>query len=233
MSQERHGANAITVGGTELLLTSTSGGSAVHLTRAAEPGSAGRGAVHDFYFDASNQRSAALKRSYDQAALLAPCWASTTLCGREWAVMIAGEGGPFDDWSDEVAFAPSCRRCLSVMDKLFPAPKPDERLALVAQLVADAVQEHGHAEIRDVPGDQQDAVRKAVRTLVRQRTGESCHSYAHENLVLFASEAIDAEHAQENMHAAAEAIDRALTGADTTPAHEPAWRVWWETWAVG
>lgn len=232
MSQERHGVNAITAGGAELLLTSTSGGNAVHLTRLTEPGAAGRGAVHDFYFDASNRRSTALKRSYDQAALLAPRWASTTLCGREWAVMIAGEGGPFDDWSDEVAFSPSCRRCLTVMDKLFPAPKPDDRLALVAQLVADAVQEHGHAEIRGVPGDQQDALRKAVRTLVRQRTGESCRSYVHENLVLFVSEAIYAEHAQENMLAAAEAIDRALTGGDTTPAHEPAWRVRWETWAA-
>ena len=233
MSQERHGVNAITVGGAELLLTSTSGGNAVRLSRLAAPGGTGRGAVHDFYFDASNQRSAAFKRSYDHAALLAPRWASTTLCGREWAVMIAGEGGPFDDWSDEVAFAPSCRRCLTLMDKLFPAPKPDERLALVAQLVADAVQEHGHAEIRGVPGDQQDVLRKAVRMLVHQRTGESCHSHAHENLVLFVSDPIYAEHAQENMLAAAEAIDRALTGGDITPVHQPAWRLWWETWAVG
>ena len=146
--------------------------------------------------------------------------------------MIAGEGGPFDDINDEVAFSPSCRRCLAAMDKLFPAPQPDARVTLVAQLAADSVGEHGHAEIRGVPGDQQDAVRKAVRTRVRARTGQNCRSHVHETTVLFVSEAIYAEHAEENMRAAAEAIDRALAGDDPTPVHEPEWRVFWDTWNV-
>jgi hypothetical protein len=34
------------------------------------------------------------------------------------------------------------------------------------------------------------------------------------------------------MRAAAEAIDRALTGRDTTPIHEPAWRLSWDTWDI-
>lgn len=232
MSQRLHGANAITVGDVELLLTVTSGGSAIHLTRSVGSDTVGRGAVPEFYFDPSNRGSSALKAAYDQAVLTEPRWAPATLCGREWAVMVAGEGGAWDDYDDQVALSPTCRRCLSVMDKLFPAPQPDERLALVARLVADSIGEQGHAELRGVPGDQQDAVRKTVRTLVRQRTGQNCRSYVHETMVLFVAETIYAEHAEENLRAAAEAIDRARTGGNLTPMHEPAWRVHWDTWAV-
>lgn len=230
MSQLRHGANALKVGEVELLLTVTGGGSAVHLAHVAKTEDAGRAAVHEYYFDA-NRRSAPLEH-YDRAALLATRWAPMTLCGREWAVMIAGEGGPLSELNDTVAFAPTCGRCLAIMDKLFPAPAPDQRLPLIAKLGADTILEHGHAEVRDVPGDQQQALRTAVRTLVRQRAGENCRSYVHESVIFFVSEAIYAEHAEENMRAAAEAIDRALTGHDTTLVSEPAWRLSWDTWNV-
>ena len=232
MNEDRHGVNAIRVGEVELLLTVTGGGGAVHLARVADPQGSGRSALHEFYFDPSNRRSAALQRSYDRAALLAPRWSPVTLCGRVWAVMIAGEGESLGAFSDDVAFSPSCKRCLAVMDKLFPAPLPDERLPLVAQLVAESILEHGHAEVRDVPGDQHQPLRTAVRTLVRQRAGQNCRSYVHESMIFFVSEAIYAEHAEENQRAAAEAIDRALSGKDTTPVREPAWRLSWDTWNI-
>ena len=177
---------------------------------------AGRGAVREFYFDASNRRAPALERNYDRTALLAPRWENTTLCGREWAVMVAGDGGPFDELAGETACAPTCRRCLTVMYTFFPAPPVDQRLSLVASLVADSILEHGHAELSGVPGDQHDAVRKAVRTLVRQRTGQSCRSYVHDTMVLFDSDALYAEHAEENMQLAAQAIERALAGRSHT-----------------
>lgn len=233
MNHVRHGVNAFRVGDVELLLTVTSGGEAVHLARVADPQGTGRSAVHEFYFDPSKPHSAALERSYDRAALLAPRWEPVTLCGREWAVMISGEGGPWNELSERVAFAPNCRCCLVVMDKFFSAPLPDKRLPLVAQLVADAVLEHGQAEVRRVPGDQQQSVRTAVRTLVRQRAGQSCRSYVHESMIFFVSEAIYAEHAEENMRAANEAIGLALSGGDLTPVSEPAWRLSWDTWNVG
>lgn len=232
MSQPRHSVNAFQIGPVELLLTVTGGGDAVHLARAAEPQDSGRSAVDEYYFDPSNRRAATMERTYDRAALLEPRWSPVTLCGREWAEMIAGEGGPFDELFDEVAFAPTCRRCLAVMDKLFPAPSPDERLPLIAQLAADSILEHGHAEIRGVPGDQHQRLRTAVRAQVRERAAQNCRSYVHENTIFFVSEAIYAEHAEENMRAAAEAVERALAGRDTTPVHEPAWRLSWDTWAV-
>jgi hypothetical protein len=146
--------------------------------------------------------------------------------------MIPGEGGPWNELSDEAAFSPSCKRCLAVMDKLFPAPLPDKRLPLVAQLVAESILDHEHAEVRDVPGDQQQPLRTAVRTLVCQRAGQNCRSYVHESMIFFVSEAIYAEYAEENQRAAAEAIDRALSGKDTTPVREPAWRLSWDTWDI-
>ena len=231
MDQLRHGVNSLRVGDVELLLTVTGGGTAVHLAHVANPEHAGRAAVHDYYFDAS-RHGEPLERRYDRTVLLQARWVPMTLCGREWAVMIGGEGGPLSELNDEVAFAPTCGRCLAIMDQLFPAPIPDQRLPLLAKLTVDAILEHGHAEIRDVPGDQQQALRTAVRTLVRQRAGEGCRSYVHESVIFFVSEAIYAEHAEEDMRAAAEAIDHALSGGDLTPAREPGWRLYWDTWRV-
>ena len=48
-------------------------------------------------------------------------------------------------------------------------------------------------------------------------------------MIFFVSEAIYAEHKDENTRAAAEAIDQALAGGELTPAHEPAWRLSWDT----
>jgi hypothetical protein len=42
---------------------------------------------------------------------------------------------------DEDADAPSCRRCLALMDKLFPPPNLNDRFPLVVQMVADTILE--------------------------------------------------------------------------------------------
>jgi hypothetical protein len=70
----------------------------------------------------------------------------TTLCGREWAIMVGGDGGAIGRYG-EVAFAPSCRRCLAIIDRHFPKPPPDSRLILVAQMAAGTVvDQRGFAE---------------------------------------------------------------------------------------
>jgi len=60
------------------------------------------------------------------------------MCGRVWAVTTGGDGGPLDEF-DETAFAPTCKRCLALMDEEFPEPRDHEQLPLVAQLTADIV----------------------------------------------------------------------------------------------
>jgi hypothetical protein len=115
------------------------------------------------------------ERNYDRASIVGPRWAETTLCGRDWIVMEADPDG-----EDGAASVPSCRRCLALMDRLFPAPALDERLPLVVQVVTDTVLELGHAELRGVPEDHQAPLRAQVRSVVREeeadwlRTAELC-----------------------------------------------------------
>ena len=84
---------------------------------------------------------------------------------------MAGDEGEDAGESGDEACAPTCRRCLAIMDKFFPEPVLHDRFALIVQIITHTVAEHGYAEMRNVPGDQQAALRKQVRSAVRQRTG--------------------------------------------------------------
>jgi hypothetical protein len=144
--------------------------------------------------------------------------------------MAGGEDGDAEDFSEE-ASAPSCRRCLAIMDKLFPEPALDDRFALIVQVITDTVAEHGYAEIHNVPGDQQAALRKQVRSAMRQRTGHGIQTLAHESMVVFVCEPISQQHAAEQARAAAKAMNSILTGEPATPMPTP-WRLSWDTWAT-
>lgn len=222
MSDVHRDINIITAGATPLLVTVTSGGMAIHLTQEAVPGEPRRGAVPEHY------RRDAQAFGYDQAGLADPRWAEVTLCGRPWLLMAGGDAN-----EDEAIAAPSCRRCLTLMDRFFPAPELDERFPLVVQLVADAVADHGYAEIRAVPGDQQSALRSRVRTEVRRRTGFGCRTYAHESMVIFVCEPIHAEREAETAELVSQAATAEhLDGAPRRHVRWP-WQLSWETWATG
>lgn len=170
MAEELHGPDVVRIGDSPLLLVGVSGGQAVHLVRLHPAPEPGRAAVPGHFFDSSNSEWHTLLCRYDVAALRDPVWAHTTMCGRVWAAMVGGDGGALSEHR-EPAFAPTCRRCLTLMDRLFPAPAVDQRVPVVAQLVFGAVRTHGYAEVRGVPGDQLAVLRKEVRSLIRQRTG--------------------------------------------------------------
>lgn len=155
-------------------------------------------------------------RAYNRATLAEPRWAETTLCGRQWIAMVGDEGADADEPGDE-AFASTCRRCLAIMDKHFPAPLLDDRFALVVQIIIDTVAEHGYAEMRHVPGDQQAALRRQVRSAARQRTGHGLQTLVHQSMVVFICEPISQQHATEHERAAAEAMGSFLTGEPATP----------------
>lgn len=231
MASAKHGFNTITAGESVLLLT-VGGGDAIHLTRESAPGATGQEAVPSHYFSASKPGASRLKRAYDKTLLTAPRWAEKTLCGRPWIRMASGDGGPVGEFGEEEAFAPTCRRCLALMDKLFPEPRRDGRFPLVAKLVTDLLMEHGYAEVRHVPGDQQAALRKHVRLAIRRLTGHPTQTFVHESIVIFVCEPIHKLHEKENMRDAAEAMDRFFTGQ---PIHleERAWRLSWDTWDIG
>ncbi|SHN24958.1 hypothetical protein [Cryptosporangium aurantiacum] len=237
MPSAGHGPNVIEVTGRPMLLTATSSGVAVHLaTVADEPGS-GREAVHDVHFDDANGDEDRTMSGYDRTALTAPLWSRTTLCGREWAVMVGGDGGPVVRNGD-VAFAPTCRRCLALIDRHFPAPKPDSRLALVAGLAADVVvDQRGFAEIHGVPGDQQAELRRTVRRLIRQRTNQSVRTFVAGGNVYVECPEIHAEKVGQGAPRApaaldAVALDAAFAG-ELPPRAERDWVISWQTWDLG
>lgn len=242
MPPERHGPNAIVIDGTPMLLTITGGGVAVHLAAAAGPGreagpgggaaaaGPGREAVDDLHF--GDRYDGEPLTGYDRAALTEPRWSPRTLCGREWAVMAGGDGGPVGRHG-EVAYAPTCRRCLALIDRHFPPPTPDSRLALVARLAADTVvEQRGFAEIHGVPGDQEPELRRTVRALIRERTGHSVRTYSVNGIVFIECRAIHDQHADRTGREAAEAVDAFLNG-EPLPRREKDWLISWTAWDVG
>jgi hypothetical protein len=217
--QTARGLNLIEVSGAALLLTATAG-NAIHLTREAAPEEVGQPAAPDHYLSD-------LEQVYDKTALLEPRWAATTLCGRDWILMASEE----EETYAEASFAPSCRRCLALMDSLFPEPKLNDRFDLVVQVITDNVAEHGYAEMWHVPGDQQAALRKQVRSEVRKRTGYGIQTIAPGTMVVFVCEPISEQHRDERMRAATEAMSSVLTGEAAAPLPTP-WRMSWDTWAA-
>ena len=219
--------DVIEVDGSPMLLVSNGGGMAVHLAAQAN-GEGAREAVYEFRVKPGN----AFLSSYDPHLLLRRQWSATALCGRAWVDMVGGDGGPVDRYR-ETAFAPTCKRCLAIMDKHFPLPAPAAQLELVAQLAADAViEQRGFAEVHRVPGDQQDALRKAIRRLVRQRSGESVRSFVAHSVVYVYCEAIYQQHADEGQKEIAEALNAIMTGERPVARPEPEWRISWTAWDI-
>ncbi len=221
--------NAIRIGDSEYLLTVTTG-DAVHLTRKTGPGETGQSAVPDRFLSPGPGQLASL-RSYDQAALARPRWEAATLCGREWVYMAGVRWWDDEDPGGEDASAPSCRRCLALMDKLFPEPERDERFDLALQVITGTVAEHGYAEMWNVPGDQQAALRKQVRSAVKKRTGHPTQTLARGSLLVFVCEPIHQQHAGVREHAIAEATSSVLTGQSPRPLPTP-WRLSWDALAA-
>ena len=223
--------NAIRIGDTEYLLTVTTG-DAVHLTRETGPGETGQSAVPDRYLTLGQGQPATLLRGYDYTALARPRWAAATLCGREWLTMAGVSWWDDEELGEEEASAPSCRRCLALMDKLFPEPELDDRFDLALQAITGTVAEHGYAEMWNVPGDQQAALRKQVRSAVKQRTGHPTQTLARGSLLVFVCEPIHQQHAAEREHAIAQATGSAATGQPPQSLPTP-WRMSWDAWAAG
>ena len=228
VSRDGIGVNAIEVNGSALLLTTTGGGVAIHLTAPASPDGGGREAVWDLSFDREGNDDAGSADRYDRQALSERRWSQTTLCGREWAVMVGGEGGAIGPFG-QVAFAPTCRRCLSLIDRHFAPPTPDARLPLIVELTADAAINHrGFAEVHGVPGDQQEALRRQVRKLIRLRTGHLVRTYCSRGSVYIECHAIYEEHAEQLEREASDAVGRVLSGESVIPQK----RDWVISWAA-
>ncbi len=154
--------NSISVLGHDLLLVEVGGGAETHLAVTDDPPTA-RAALADHR---APQRHASVATSDE--SMFARRWSPSTLCGRAWSEMAAGEDGPFRRWQ-EISLAPTCRSCLRVVDGWFPATEAPVGIGLLAWVVADTVEALGSAYITGVPAEQVEPVRRAARKYLRER----------------------------------------------------------------
>ena len=208
--------NSLTVAGETMLLTRTVSGTSIHLTTT----------------DASGNARAAILDSPDRSPgavpdeLLDKRWSPKSLCGRTWAAMADG----YDDHTDRPINrpeAPNCQKCLAAIDKSFPTPTPDDRIPVLADLAATAVNEHGTAEIVGVPGDQMNALRQAIRADLRQRFGFSTRTFTQDRLLVASS--------PETRHLIEQTAARAMADLDLddhTKVDDSGWRFHWTAWSV-
>ncbi|MGH9246197.1 MAG: hypothetical protein ACRD29_18180 [Acidimicrobiales bacterium] len=179
------GVNAISVLGRELLLVDVGGGTETHLAGTADEPAA-RAAVAARRTEPS-QSGDAPAAGYDQASLLEPRWAASTLCGRAWQEMAAGEGGAFRRWQ-EVSLAPTCRSCLRVVDTWFPKAEAPAGIELLAAVTAEKVEAFGSVHVTGVPAEHLETVRRAVRNRLRAKgfrsqthvTNAVVHVFSHD-----------------------------------------------------
>lgn len=214
------------IAGEQMLLVETSGaGIAVHLV-AEETGAQGRPAVPARWFRSDMPGYVAGIASYDRGALESARWSARTLCGREWMAMAAGDGGPL--YRDQpIQYAPTCQRCLAILDRRFPPANPDDRIGLVVKFAARAVEEHGSAEIVGVPGDQVTPLRTEVRRVFRQRFGHVGQTVLVNDLLLVTCDQATEQVRRTRRQEAALQLDQ---DAITEPRDDSGWRIHWHTW---
>jgi len=155
--------------------------------------------------------------------------------------MAAGELGPIHLWSSsdmKPDLAPTCRACLRSIDRFFPPPVMDDRVRLLARLAADAVVEHGSAQITAIPGDQLPAFRSQVRQELSRR-GFHSNTFVHgDRCFVVSDEAYDAipeTIRDQRSKELAEAIPTPFlddSEAETPTVRDQPWRFHWDTWEI-
>jgi hypothetical protein len=164
-----------------------------------------------------------------------------TLCGRAWGIMAAGELGPIHHWASpnmSPDLAPTCRTCLRSIDRFFLPPARDDRVRLLAHLAADAVAEHGSAEITGIPGGQLPGFRSRVRQELRRR-GFHSNTLVHGDRCLVGSDeahnAIPQEIRDQRFREALASIPNLLlpdSKAEEPVVRDRPWCFDWDAWEI-
>ena len=157
-------ANTITIHERLYLLAGV--GVAAHLVAEAGPAEPGRAiAVHE--------DDARLNPAYDEADLVDVRWRVSTLCGRpDWFMAPREVGSAYElPWlgDGEPVYAPTCRRCLRILDRQFAPPDADDRLTWNVIRCVEELGRWGCFMIDGVPAEQMELLRDQVRTECRRR----------------------------------------------------------------
>ena len=140
--------NSISVLGRDLLLVDVGSGAETHLAEVSD--GPGRSAQHQ-----GNEVQPLVGR-----------WSHSTLCGRAWNRMAAGADELLPLWRDP-AFAPTCRRCLRILDSWFPTADTPSGVWLLAAVVAEEVTRFSSTYVTCVPAEHVEATRAAIRKALR------------------------------------------------------------------
>jgi hypothetical protein len=220
------GENTIRIAEVRYLIVYT-GGERSHLVREAIAGELAQAAIDPEDLDPPHATYPAA--NFDRAALTSPRWSSTTVCGRPWYRMAAGEaGGIFPE--DEVVTAPDCRACLRLLDQLSSVPPPDPRVPIVTTFTVESVENYGRAEILNVSGDQLPLLRRAIIRELHAR-GHKGSTYVvapqdptHSPLLFVWTSTINVEPSTVDVFSV-------LLNEPPRSTERP-WRIDWTTWAV-
>lgn len=223
MTDNLHVVNTIIIAGESFLLA---GGDASHLVAEAKDTEAGRPAVEPSRWE----QVADWQASYDRSELEALRWSERTLCGRTWSGMEPGYGPGFVPGSTPV-YAPNCRTCLRVVSaRLEPRPE-DDRIPLIAALAVQEVVEHGETWVNEVPGDQADALRAAIRRELRRHNLRGRTHHLQETVYVISNDAYEAL-PQQQKDAIHQQLTRALDWLSDEPGPPTRTGINWSVWGV-
>ena len=166
--------------------------------------------------------------AYDLDELTNASWATRTLCGRGGWIMCPTDAGRafVSMWNEreDAVLAPSCKRCLAILDKQFAEPAPAEGLGWNVIRAMEQLQEWGCVHVIGVPADQAELLRKRLRAEARQR-GWKFQSTVGDGVVIAASE--DALSAEQRAVVMAESMQRIRALNSGAHLGEPSWRFAW------
>ncbi len=169
-----------------------------------------------------------LNPAYDASVLADPSWAPRTLCGRdEWFMCPTDAGRAFQspyNGQEEAVLAPTCKRCLRILDAQFAEPAPDERLASNVSRAVEQLEQSGGFLIRGVPADQIELLRRRVRAEARKRGWKVQSSSFDDVLMASCPDALSPEQHQAALRDAMDRVNAPVTGKRFP---EPSWRFDW------
>lgn len=196
------------------------GASAAHLVAAADPDDAARPIV--------DHADAVLNPAYEASALTDASWSPRTLCGRdEWVMCPTEAGRAFQSmWNgrEEAVPAPTCRRCLRILDKQFAPPAADERLGWNVIRSVEELEQWGCLHILGVPADQAELLRKKLRAEARRRGWKFQSTVADSQLIASCENALSPERREFVVHDSMQRM-RAMASGSELP--RPSWRFEW------
>lgn len=231
--------NTLVVLGHQLLLVDVGGGFETHLCEATSDSTA-RAAL-DTRQPLPDSLADALERGGDDDELdalldrlLETAWKPTTLCGRAWDEMAAGEAGVFRRWQ-EIELTPTCRTCLRVVDTWFPRSGPAPGIGVLVSVIGEKVEAFGSAWVTGVPGEFLDDLRKAIRKHLRGKGFRSQTMVVNGLLHVMSDDALEAIDPDVRAAWIDDAVRRmgVVEPADEgASAERPRLGVAWQTWVL-